>query len=126
PGYTTGPVTDGPRGRIAQLVEHCLHTAGVAGSSPAAPTSKRPARTSHGGIARVVSCLPTEAARGVLGSFRVYRPKRLAACSGQATAPTSGRDGGASAGSDEPWRSPGASSRNCEPRGTKQRTPRSA
>jgi hypothetical protein len=27
------------RGRLAQLVEHCDHTAGVTGSSPVAPTN---------------------------------------------------------------------------------------
>ena len=26
------------KGRLAQLVEHCVHTAGVTGSSPVAPT----------------------------------------------------------------------------------------
>ena len=30
-------------GRLAQLVEHCVHTAGVTGSSPVAPTLTRPA-----------------------------------------------------------------------------------
>ena len=32
-------------GRLAQLVEHCDHTAGVTGSSPVAPTTQNPRPT---------------------------------------------------------------------------------
>src|SRR5207237_2471088 len=31
-----------PTGALSSAVEHCLHTAGVAGSNPAAPTMNRP------------------------------------------------------------------------------------
>jgi hypothetical protein len=57
-------------GRLAQLVEHCDHTAGVTGSSPVAPTTLHASEILYAGRLRRIFADPGSIRSRVLHVFK--------------------------------------------------------